>query len=49
MDLKEVSMEAVLRPSLRKGMNPYLVETDNWSIKNLEIKGCKKGIQWLSD
>lgn len=50
MDLKKKgSMEAVLRPSLRKGMIPYLVEPDDGSTKNLKIKGCKKGIQWLSD
>lgn len=29
MDFLKVSMEAVLHPSLRKGMIPYLVEIDD--------------------
>lgn len=32
MDLKEVSVEAILYLSLRQGMIPQLVETDNFDL-----------------
>lgn len=46
---KSVYGSSIICPSLRKGMIPYLVETDDRSTENLKIKGCTKGIQWLSD